>query len=74
MLCRYDDILVNGLPDWQQPVYYYRRVRKMGLIELAVLLTIILTTGHIITLWSIYIERRFEKVRNFLLIYFFVDL
>ena len=35
----------------------------MGVLELFVLLTIILTTGHIITLWSIYLERRFEKVR-----------
>jgi len=59
---RYDEILVNGLPDWKQPVYYYRRVRKMGLLEFAILLTVILTTGHIITLWSIYLERRFEKV------------
>jgi len=64
LLFRYDDILVSGLPDWRQPVYYYRRVRKMGLLELAILLTVILTTGHIITLWSIYLERRFEKVGN----------
>jgi len=59
---RYDEILVNGLPDWRQPVYYYRRVRKMGVVELSILLMVILTTGHIITLWSIYLERRFEKV------------
>jgi len=62
LLFRYDEILVNGLPDWRQPVYYYRHVRKMGLLEFAVLLTVILTVGHIITLWSIYLERRFEKV------------
>jgi len=62
LLFRYDEVLANGLPDWKQPVYYYRRVRKMGLLELAILLTVILTTGHIITLWSIYLERRFEKV------------
>jgi len=62
---RYDEILVSGLPDWRQPVYYYRRVRKMGMLEFAILLSVILTTGHIITLWSIYLERRFEKVRTF---------
>ena len=61
---RYDEILVSGLPDWRQPVYYYRRVRKMGMLEFAILLSVILTTGHIITLWSIYLERRFEKVHN----------
>ena len=60
-------MLANGLPDWKQPVYYYRHVRKMGLLELAILLTVILTTGHIITLWSIYLERRFEKVGTLLL-------
>jgi len=62
LLFRYDEILVNGLPDWRQPVYYYRHVRKMGLVEFAILLTVLLTVGHIITLWSIYLERRFEKV------------
>jgi len=61
---RYDEILVSGLPDWKQPVFYYRRVRKMGLLELSFLLAVILTSGHIITLWSIYLERRFEKVRS----------
>ena len=59
---RYNNILVNGLPDWRQPVYYYRRVRKMGLLELGFLLTIILTVGQFLVVWSIYFEKRFEKV------------
>jgi DnaJ family protein C protein 1 len=62
---RYDEILANGLPDWKQPVFYYRRVRKMGLLELAILLAIILTVGQFITVWSIYLERRFEKEEVF---------
>jgi len=35
--CRYNQILVEGLPDWRQPLYYYRRVHKMGLFEMSVL-------------------------------------
>ncbi|XP_072031966.1 dnaJ homolog subfamily C member 1-like [Amphiura filiformis] len=57
---RYDHVLEHGLPDWRQPVYYYRRVRKMGLLELSILLTIILTVGHYLVIWSMYWERRFE--------------
>lgn len=56
--CRYDDILVNGLPDWRQPVFYYRRVRKMSNAELAFLLFLILTVGHYAVLWSIYLEKQ----------------
>jgi len=57
---RYDGILRDGLPDWRQPVFYYRRVRKMGLIEFALLIFLILTVGHYIVAWSIYLEKKFE--------------
>ena len=30
---RYDQVLVEGLPDWRMPVYYFRRMRKIGLAE-----------------------------------------
>lgn len=55
---RYNDILVNGLPDWRQPVYYYRRVRKMSNAELGFLLFLILTVGHYAVIWSIYLEKQ----------------
>uniref|UniRef100_A0A672T0M5 DnaJ homolog subfamily C member 1 n=1 Tax=Sinocyclocheilus grahami TaxID=75366 RepID=A0A672T0M5_SINGR len=66
---RYDDILVNGLPDWRQPVFYYRRVRKMSNGELGFLLFLILTVGHYAVIWSIYLEKQlvsmlFCKQRN----------
>ncbi|XP_038078700.1 dnaJ homolog subfamily C member 1-like [Patiria miniata] len=54
---RYDQILEHGLPNWREPAFYYRRVRKMGLLEMAVLLFIIITVGHYVVLWSIYWER-----------------
>ncbi len=47
----YDRVLVEGLPDWRMPVYYFRRMRKIGLAEgLAYLLGIeytIFTGFHI---------------------------
>lgn len=62
--CRYDDILINGLPDWRQPLFYYRRVRKMSNAELALLLFIILTVGHYAVVWSIYLEKQLVSIRN----------
>ncbi|KAE8596035.1 hypothetical protein XENTR_v10015948 [Xenopus tropicalis] len=59
---RYDDILVNGLPDWRQPVFYYRRVRKMSNAELALLLFIIFTVGHYAVAWSIYLEKQLDEL------------
>ncbi|XP_046846689.1 dnaJ homolog subfamily C member 1-like [Xenia sp. Carnegie-2017] len=57
---RYDAILKNGLPDWRQPVFYYRRVRKMGFLEFLLFIFIIFTVGHFIIAWSVYLERKFE--------------
>ncbi len=59
---RYDIILRDGLPDWRQPVFYYRRVRKMGFLEFLVFIFFIFTVGHFIIAWSIYLERKFELV------------
>ncbi|XP_044533871.1 dnaJ homolog subfamily C member 1 isoform X2 [Gracilinanus agilis] len=61
-LDKYDDILINGLPDWRQPVFYYRRVRKMSNAELAFLLFIILTVGHYAVVWSIYLEKQLDEL------------
>lgn len=62
-LLRYDDILLNGLPDWRQPVFYYRRVRKMSNAELGFLLFLILTVGHYAVIWSIYLEKQLVSWR-----------
>ncbi|XP_034468757.1 dnaJ homolog subfamily C member 1 [Hippoglossus hippoglossus] len=59
---KYDDILVNGLPDWRQPVFYYRRVRKMSNSELGFLLFLILTIGHYAVIWSIYLEKQLDEL------------
>ncbi|XP_076326282.1 dnaJ homolog subfamily C member 1 [Tachypleus tridentatus] len=57
---KYDLILQNGLPDWRQPVYYYRRVRKMGLWELSIFLFVLLTLGQHLFAWSVYWEKKYE--------------
>ncbi|CAB3998995.1 dnaJ homolog subfamily C member 1 [Paramuricea clavata] len=57
---RYDIILRDGLPDWRQPVFYYRRVRKMGFLEFLIFIFVIFTVGHFIIAWSVYLERKFE--------------
>jgi len=56
----YDGVLKDGLPDWRQPVYYYRKARKLGLLELAILLFIIFTVGHYLVIWAVYLEKKFE--------------
>uniref|UniRef100_A0A674NN89 DnaJ homolog subfamily C member 1 n=1 Tax=Takifugu rubripes TaxID=31033 RepID=A0A674NN89_TAKRU len=61
---KYDDILVNGLPDWRQPVFYYRRVRKMSNAELGFLLFLILTVGHYAVIWSIYLEKQLVRQKE----------
>lgn len=63
-VCRYDDILENGLPDWRQPVFYYRRVRKMSNAELGFLLFVILTVGHYAVIWSIYLEKQLVRQQS----------
>ncbi|KDR23191.1 dnaJ homolog subfamily C member 1 [Zootermopsis nevadensis] len=56
---RYNDVLKNGLPDWRQAVYYYRRVRKMGLSEMSVILFVLVTVGQYIVSWAAYLEKKY---------------
>ena len=55
-----------GLPDWRQPVYYYRKARKLGLLELALVLCLIVTIGQYFVMWAAYLERRLAMVYNIL--------
>ena len=61
----YDRVLVEGLPDWRMPVYYMRRMRKMGLAEGLAYLAAIVTVCQYFINWAAYWERKFtlsEKV------------
>ncbi|XP_060589388.1 LOW QUALITY PROTEIN: dnaJ homolog subfamily C member 1-like [Ruditapes philippinarum] len=55
---KYNHVLDFGLPDWRQPVYYYRKARKLGLLELALVLCLIVTIGQYFVMWAVYLERR----------------
>ncbi|XP_049859046.1 dnaJ homolog subfamily C member 1 [Schistocerca gregaria] len=55
----YDRVLENGLPDWKHAVYYYRRVRKMGLAEMSFILFVIVTVGQYIVAWAAYLEKKY---------------
>lgn len=59
---KYDQVLENGLPDWRHAVYYYRRARKMGFAEMAIILFIIITIGQYVVSWAAYIENKFTAV------------
>ncbi|CAH1788926.1 unnamed protein product [Owenia fusiformis] len=62
---RYNEVLEHGLPDWRQPVYYYRKMRKMGLLEMSLLLLVILTVGQFAVVWAAYFEKKFEMEEVF---------
>ncbi|KYM95935.1 DnaJ like protein subfamily C member 1 [Cyphomyrmex costatus] len=56
---KYDNVLVNGLPNWRSAVYYYRRVRKMGLLEMSLILFTVITIGQYLVAWASYFEKRY---------------
>ena len=55
---RYDQILEFGLPDWRQPIYYFRRVRKLNTSELAIAISLIVSVGHYFVMWAQYFEKK----------------
>nr|CAG4638668.1 EOG090X0BHG [Cyclestheria hislopi] len=55
---KYNRVLVEGLPNWRQPLYYYRRVRKMGMLELSVWLFVLFTIGQYAVAWGAYFEKK----------------
>lgn len=62
----YDEVLINGLPNWRSAVYYYRHVRKMGLLEMSIILFCIITVGQYIVAWAAYLEKKYTLVRKYL--------
>lgn len=59
---RYNQILEFGLPDWKQPIFYFRRVKKLSFNELAIAISIIITIGHYFVMWAQYFERKLTIV------------
>ena len=58
----YNKFLVEGMPDWRSALYYYRRARKMGMLEITVILSLITTVGQYLTAWAGYKEKRLTIV------------
>ena len=44
------------------PIYYYRRVRKMGLLELTILLMVISCVGQYLFGVAVYVEKKLVVV------------
>ena len=60
----YDRVLVEGLPDWRMPVFYYRRMRKVGLAEGLGYLLAFSTVIQFAMNWAAYWERKFTMREN----------
>lgn len=58
----YDEVLVNGLPNWRSGLFYYRFVRKMGMTEVLVILFIIISVGQYLVNWGAYLEKKMTLV------------
>lgn len=54
---KYDSVLEFGLPDWRQPIYYFRRARKLSWLETMFVILGISTITHYLMLWGAYIEK-----------------
>lgn len=60
---KYDSVLKNGMPNWRSAVYYYRKARKVGLAEGAILVFVITTVCQYIVSWGVYLEKKYTMVR-----------
>eukprot|EP00039_Didymoeca_costata_P011771 m.166608 g.166608 ORF g.166608 m.166608 type:complete len:426 (+) comp15286_c0_seq1:92-1369(+) len=54
---KYDYILKHGLPNWRNPVYYYRAGTKMSLQGVALLIFLLTSFMHYCAMWARYWER-----------------
>ena len=68
----YDRVLVEGLPNWKNPVFYYRRMRKIGLFE-GVVYTLMLTSLIQYAMhWASYFERKYTLQVRAIYVTFFL--
>lgn len=59
---KYNKVLKEGLPNWKSALYYYRKARKVGLLEGALLLFFIITIGQYLVSWAVYLEKKYTMV------------
>ncbi|XP_018328435.1 dnaJ homolog subfamily C member 1 [Agrilus planipennis] len=60
----YNEVLVNGLPNWKSAIYYYRKAKRITLIELSLFLFFIISLGQYLMGWASYFERKFTLEAN----------
>jgi len=53
----YNTVLVEGLPNWRQPIYYYRRYRKLALWQVSVIVIVLVSMAQYLGAWAGYLER-----------------
>jgi DnaJ family protein C protein 1 len=56
---KYDKVLKEGLPTWRSMKYYYRKARKVGLMESAIIILVITTICQYFISWAVYLEKKF---------------
>ncbi|XP_017146435.1 uncharacterized protein F54F2.9 [Drosophila miranda] len=62
---KYDKVLKEGMPNWKSALYYYRRMRKIGLYEGAFILFLIITVGQYLFAWAAYLEKKYTAEQVF---------
>ncbi|CAO1416773.1 unnamed protein product [Diamesa hyperborea] len=62
---KYDNVLKNGMPNWKSAAYYYRKARKVGLVEMFIMLFIILTVCQYFISWAVYLEKKYTMEQLF---------
>ncbi|CAO1394952.1 unnamed protein product [Diamesa serratosioi] len=62
---KYDNVLKNGMPNWKSAAYYYRKARKVGLLEMFIMLFIILTICQYFISWAVYLEKKYTMEQLF---------
>ncbi|WKY02309.1 hypothetical protein Q1695_015948 [Nippostrongylus brasiliensis] len=61
---KYNHVLEFGLPDWRQPIYYYRKMRKFTWYEALLVLIGVSTIAHYFMMWAAYYEKYLVLSQN----------
>lgn len=62
---KYNKVLREGMPNWKSALYYYRRMRKIGLYEGTFILFLIITVGQYLFAWAAYLEKKYTAEQVF---------
>jgi hypothetical protein len=60
----YHQVLEFGLPNWRQPMFYFRRARKLAIWQVGIILLGIVTVGQYLAAWGSYFEMKLSLVCN----------